>query len=278
MIETFSDFAQFKRKAAELDVNVNLDELQEIDVVFLESYGNYVILAIKTTGGKKNDILVLGEKNSLLYSEKTFGEKDYRIFKHTLQKQYGESTVLTLLTLRSTLEDYSGAFKILDETIDSLEAEYRPGLAEETTTKLRRLTNRVEDFATLMMSLEERKIVQVNANLVTYDYGITTAKAQHLLDRCRNHLHQLRDIQRQAEMKESHEMNRNIAELASAAKKLAAISAILLVPVIIAGHFGFNFNYLTGLGAMPSAFPTLLVAEIALTALAAWYLKKMRWF
>ena len=276
MIETFTDFEQFKKKAQEMGVGVNLQELLDIPVTFLESYEDYVIISIKISGNLQNNILVLSEKQSLLYSDKTFGEKDYKMFRFTLQKPAGESTVLTFLVLRSALDEYQNVFKILDEKIDSLEKAYDVDEAEQSTARLRRLTNRVEDFVNLVISLEERKIRQVNTSFVAYDYGLVLAKAQHLLDRCRNHLNQLRDIQRDADVRQTRETNKRIEDLTNVMKKLTAFTVVLMVPTLIATNYGMNFKFMPEL-EVSWAYPTILLLQIILLVVLALYFRKKGW-
>ena len=276
MIENFSDFEQFKKKAQELGVGVNLDELLGLDVTFLESYEDYVIISMKVAGETPHNILILSEKDAFLYSAKSYGEKDYKMFRFTLQKPYGEATVLAFLTLRSVLEEYQSSFKILDERIDALETVYETKTAEETSVRLRRLTNRVEDFVHLLISLEERKIVQVNTSLISYDYGLMLAKAQHLLDRCRNHLSQLRDIQHEAEMRQTKETNKRIEDLTNVMKKLTSITVIIMLPTLVASHYGMNFTNIPELG-IPWAYPAVIVVEILLIAAAVFYFRKRGW-
>ncbi len=283
MIETFSDFAQFKSKAKEIGVSVNLDELLGVNGIFLESYEDYVIISLKdyadnTTNVLSANILVLSEKDALLYSErKTFGEKDYKFFRNTLQKPYGEPTVLTLLMLRDVLANYQTAFKAIDEKIDVLEKRYDIDSAEEITVVLRKLTNRTEGFTHLLVSLEERKIIHVNTSYVAYDYKLVLTKGQYLLDRCRNHLNQLRDIQHEADMKQTRETNKRIEDLTVTVKRLTALTIVLMIPTIIAGHFGMNFKYMPELD-VPWAYPAVIIAQIVITLGVAWYLKKKGWF
>lgn len=281
VIETFTDFQQFKHKAQEIGVGVNLDELLAVDIIFLESYEDYLIISIKdysqnTSNGLSSNILIVSEKHVLLYSDKTFGEKDYKMFRFTLQKQFGESTVLTLLTLREIFNNYQNAFKIIDEKIDTLELAYSIDDAEENTVRLRKLTNRIEDFVHLLVSLEERKIRQVDTSLVAYDYRLTITKAQHLLDRCRNHLNQLRDIQREADMRQTRETNRRIEDLTNVMKKLTAITVIIMLPTLVASHYGMNFTYMPELD-IPWAYPVIITVEFILAIVAALYFRKRGW-
>ncbi len=281
MIETFTDFAQFKKKAQEIGVGVNLDELLAVDIVFLESYEDYLIISVKdysqnASNGLSNNILILSEKDVLLYSDKTFGEKDYKMFRFTLQKQFGESTVIALLALREIFNNYQNAFKTIDEKIDLLERAYDIENAEETTVKLRKLTNRIEDLEHLLVSLEERKIRQVDTSLVAYDYRLMITKAQHLLDRCRNHLNQIRDIQREADMRQTRETNKRIEDLTNVMKKLTAITVILMIPNIIAGHFGMNFRYMPEL-TVEWAYPAVIALQVLMMVIGFIYFKKRGW-
>lgn len=282
MIETFTDFEQFKRKAQESGVSVNLDELLSVNIVFLESYEDYVIISVKdysegSSNGLSPNILILSDKYALLYSEKkNFGEKDYKLFRNTLTRQFGESTVLTFLTLREILANYKTSFTAIDEKIDDLEKKYDMDKAEEATVLLRKHTNRIEDFVHLLVSLEERKISQVYTSYVAYDYKLTLTKSQNLLDRCRNHLNQLRDIQREAEMRETRETNKRIEDLTNVMKRLTAITVVLMIPNIIGSHFGMNFRYMPELD-IPLAYPAVILITIVITIATAIYLRKKGW-
>ncbi|NUN11072.1 hypothetical protein HUU53_00300 [Candidatus Micrarchaeota archaeon] len=280
MIETFVNFDDFKKRAIELGVAVNLDELLSLNIVFLESYEDYVIISVRDYNGTnepKNNILLLSEKNALLYSEnKQFNDNDYKMFRISMQKQYGESSVLSLLTLRAIVKNYQQTFNQIDENIDVIEKGLKAEIVEDATVKLRKLTNRIEDFVILLTSLEERKIKQVNTGLVAYDYDLVYTKAQQLLDRCRNHLSQLRDIQWEIDSKQTKETNKRIEELNLVVKRLTGITIVLMIPNIIAGHFGMNFIYMPEL-AIEWAYPAVIVGQIIVTLTAALWMKKKGW-
>jgi len=291
VIEVFANFEDFKKKAQQIGVGVDLSKLLTVDIAFLESYGEYVIISIKdyssesaNESGMANrlvvgeNILILSEKDALLYSEsKSFGENDYKMYRYTLQKPFGESTVLAFLTLDKVLDSYQNAFKAIDEKIDELEKNYSMEEAEQTTVRLRKLTDRVEDFVSLLISLEERKIKQVNTSLVGYDYHLSISKAQNLLDRCRNHLGQLRDIQKDVETRQAHETNKNIAELTLVMKKLASITVILLIPTAIALNYGVATRYLPELNTAIQSYYTIIIVQIALVLALLFYFQKKKW-
>ncbi|MFH1056737.1 MAG: CorA family divalent cation transporter, partial [Candidatus Micrarchaeota archaeon] len=182
----------------------------------------------------------------------------------------------TLLTLREVLSNYHKDFNTVDENIDQLEKSYHIDSAEKTTTHLRRLTNRIEDLVNLLVSLEERKIRQVNTSFVGYDYKLVLTKAQHLLDRCRNHLNQLRDIQRESDMRQTRETNKRIEDLTNVMKKLTAITVLLMVPTLVASNYGMNFRFMPELN-VEWAYPAIVASEIIIVIAIALYFRKVKW-
>ncbi len=290
MIQTFTNFEDFRKKAQEIGVGVNLSELFQLDIVFLESFGDYIIISLKDYASENQEdsegkllvvsdnILILGNQNSLLYSRsKSFGDKDYALFKRTLlQQQDGESTVLAYLTLREALNSYVQAFNAIDQKIDDLEKNYVTEDGEETAVRLRKLTNRVEDYSNLLIALEERKIQQVNASSISYDYALLKSHAQHLLDRCRNHLNQLREVQREAELKLLKERERQFKELSALMRKFTAFVILLFVVFLLAVNFQLAAEYIKNAG-ITEQYPSFLTLELAVIAVLVFYFKRKNW-
>jgi len=288
MIKTFANFEDFKKNARQLGLEVDLSELFSIEIAFLETYGQFVLVSIKdyakesSGGGGGNlilgdNILVLSEKDSFLYSRnKAFGEEDYKLFKHTLQKQYGEPTVLTFLALREVLNSYLNAFNAMDQKIDDLERKYDAEDAEQTTVRLRRLTNKVEDLANLLIILEERKIKQVYTGLIAYDYDLLKSRAQHLLDRCRNHLGQLRDIQTEAETKQSRQSMTHLQTLSTSIKRITALVVVVFVTLLIAINFEIAAKYFPDLQSSAS-YANFLIVDVLAVAVLLFFFRRNSW-
>ncbi len=276
MIETFTNFERFEAEAKKIGVEVDLRALLTLDFLFLEEYKNFMILSLRDYEKEPSNILVLSLDKNLLYSMKEFTDRDFRMFSHTIQKKYGESTVLTYLVCKAVLESYTRKFEELNALIDEFEAGRELNRFEDTSISLRKTMDRVEDFLNILITLEERKIRQVNTAFVSYDYELLVSRTQHLLDRCRNHVNQMRDIRTQIEMRSTMELNKRIERLTDIMKKLTALTLIFMIPNIIAGHFGMNFKFMPELG-IPEAYPATIIGSLAITISAALYMKKIGW-
>jgi len=276
LIETFNNFERFEAEARKLGVEVDLRALLTLDFLFLEEYKDFVILSLRDYEKEPSNILILSLDKNLLYSGKQFSERDFRLFSHSIQKKYGESTVLTYLVCKAVLESYAKKFEELNFLIDEFEAGRQLERFEETSISLRKTMDRVEDFLNILISLEERKIRQVNTGFISYDYELLISRTRHLLDRCRNHVNQMRDIRTQLEMRSTLELNKRIERLTDIMKKLTALTLIFMIPNIIAGHFGMNFKYMPEL-SVPEAYPAVIIASLAITISVALYMKKIDW-
>ncbi|NYZ77800.1 magnesium transporter CorA family protein [Candidatus Micrarchaeota archaeon] len=276
MIETFTNFERFEAEAKKLGVEVDLRALLTLDFLFLEQYKDFVILSLRDYEKEPSNIVILSLDKNLMYSGKEFADRDFRMFSYTIQKKYGESSVLTYLVSKAVLESYTKKFEELNDLIDEFEAGHELDRFEDTSISLRKTMDRVEDFLNILITLEERKIRQVNTAFISYDYELLISRTRHLLDRCRNHVNQLRDIRTQIEMRSTIELNKRIERLTDIMKKLTALTLIFMIPNIIASHFGMNFKFMPEL-SMPEAYPAVIIGSLAISIGAALYMKKIGW-
>jgi magnesium transporter len=86
----------------------------------------------------------------------------------------------------------------------------------------------------------------------------------------------LKDIAHENEMKVTIELNRRIERLNDIVKRLTALTVILMIPTLIASHFGMNFVYMPEL-RMPLAYPVVIISQIAVIASVVFILKSIRW-
>jgi len=276
LIESFTNFERFEAEAKKLGVEVDLRALLTLDFLFLEEYKDFVILSLRDYEKEPSNILILSLEKNLLYSGKEFADRDFRMFSHTIQKKYGESSVLTYLVCKAVLESYTKKFEELNAVIDEFEAGRELDRFEDSSISLRKTMDRVEDFLNILITLEERKIRQVNTGFISYDYELLISRSRHLLDRCRNHVNQLRDIRTQIEMRSTIELNKRIERLTDIMKKLTALTLIFMIPNIIAGHFGMNFKFMPELNS-PIAYPIVIIIAIVVPVIAAVYMRKIGW-
>lgn len=269
MIKAFEDFKEFKKEAEELGYPRNLEELISLDFNFFEKYEEFTVINLRDYGYEnKNNLLVLTDQQSLLYSEKTIEEKDLRLYKFTLKKKYGESTVLALLTAQQVLENYEDYFEKINKDIDELEESLNIDRIQENAKKLRKLHDQVEDFEDLLLEVKGRKVREIRTDYVTYDFDLLVGKTTHLLDRIKSHLSQLNNLRNEYDILSTRELNHKITFLTEVMKKLTAITVILTVPMLIGSWYGMNFKYMPELG-LEWTYPALIAITIAITVFIA---------
>ncbi len=273
MIGIYTNFEQFLEQARQIGVEVDLHALLGLDVLFFEQYEQYTILSLKDYSGAPNNLLILSKERSLLYSEKQITQRDFRLFRQEVKKKYGESTALALLALQEVLKSYSKQFDKSNQEIDSYTGAQDLPRIETTSIELRKLTVRVEDFVNLLYTLEDRKVPMFVTQYISYDYDLLLARARHLLDRCRNHLQELRDLRGEIEIKNTNQLNKRLEELTNIMKKLTALTLILMIPTIVFTVYGMNFTYMPELDH-PLGYPIVLVMTGLFTLLAVFLMRR----
>lgn len=280
MIRTFTAFGDFEKEARGMGVEEDLRALLTLDLLFVERYKNYTIINMQDYKPEPNNILVLSHDKSLLYSTREPEERDFRLYKKISPRHFGESTVLALVTAKNVLDNYAAHFEEFNTEIDELAEMEKPDLDRLSYVgkRLRKLTDRVEDFLDLLIKLEDRKIREVNTGYVGYDYDVITAKARHLLDRCKSHQLQVRELRTEYDIKVAGELNMRLAHLTDVTKKLTGLAVIIAIPMVIAAIYGMNVG-LAGLppADWPHAFLIIIGSMIVVTALAFAYARKKDW-
>ena len=272
MIQTFTKFDEFAAAARDAGVDVNLEDLLRLDLLFFEPYKKYLIINLKQYGESQNNILILSKDANLYYSSSKLPRRDLRLYKAVLTKKNGESTVLAQVALRRALKNYSATFSRIDSKIDSFGKNSSLESIEETTELLRKVSDRVEDFLSLLMSLEDRRIKEVETKYLSYDYDVVLARSRLLVDRCRNHLKELRDIRDEIDIKFTRQLNKSIEKLTVVMAFLALASLAISIPNTVATFFGIPaFSE-----AVPMGFMLLMVivSSILVTIWSYYYWKK----
>ncbi|MBI3587951.1 hypothetical protein HY995_00895 [Candidatus Micrarchaeota archaeon] len=276
MIRNFTEFAEFEKAVKGFGVEVDLKSLTELDFNFFDKYGRYVIINLRDFSENPNNLMVLSEGDSFLYSSKRIDESQFRLFRHTMKKKFGESTVLTYLVFKSVLSSYSNAFERINAEIDEEDERLNPHQVERLGRRLRKLGDKVEDIVDLMIKLEDRDIREVNTAFISYDYDVMLAKLRHLLDRIKSHSQQIVGLRNEIEIRNTYELNKRIENLSDVVKKLTAITIIFMIPTIVAGHFGMNLGHLSTLldvtqpGAEATIIGWTIVAMVAMAGFLKW--------
>ncbi|OIO24817.1 hypothetical protein AUJ14_05510 [Candidatus Micrarchaeota archaeon CG1_02_55_22] len=281
-IQTFQDFEEFEAAAKAKGISVDLKALLALQLTFYEQYEDHVIISMKGYDegpDNCNNVLIMFKDNTLVYTKYQFNDNDYKLFKHTMQKEYGESTVATLLTFKYTLATYQRQFDSINKFIDDFnDANPDVDALESKAKHLRRLINRVEDLLDVMIWLEDRKIRQVNTSYVSYDYDVLTAKVRYLIDRSQNHRQEIQNIRNDLEVRSTRDVNKRLESLNVAVKRLTAITIILMIPNVVAGHFGMNFQQMIIPWNTPYGEYAAIGASAILMLATYYYMKKKDWF
>ncbi len=278
MIRTFSDFNEFKKAAIELGLEVDLEALTTLDVLFFGSYKNFLILDFRDYGENPNNLLILSRDQSLLYADTQFTSRDYKFYRLTMRQQFGESTVISLLTMREVMNGYSKKFEELHAALDNAEQVVDVDELDEIGKAFRKLQDKLEDFVAAILRLRDRKLPHVNTKYVSYDFNVLAGKAQHTLDRTRNQLSRIAGLRSELEVKATKDLSENVEKLTVIMAYLTLASLVVSVPNTVATVFGIGkVADLLGTGWIWFwiVLFTLLSVAVALWIFRRW--KKKKW-
>lgn len=277
MIFSTDAWSEFEEKIRAFGVKEDLRSLTTLELNFFERYGGYSVVNLREfASAQPNNMLVLSEKDSFLYSNQKVDEGALKLFKYTLKKEYGESTVLALLTMKKVLLNYSAEFENINSAIDKQEEILDAVSIERLARHLRKLNDAVEDFFDVLIKLEDREVREVNTSYVNYDYDVLRGKTRHLLDRIKSHVDQIAWLRDEIELKSTREVNKRLESLTNIMKRLTAITMILLLPNIISGHFGMNFRVMPLLDWQWGE-PFVILLSLSLMGIAVIYFSRKGW-
>jgi Mg2+ and Co2+ transporter CorA len=142
--------------------------------------------------------------------------------------------------------------------------------------EVERRQDRLEELYDLVLRLQERTYPQVNTEYIAFDYRVLIAETNSLYGRFRRRLSLLRDLRQDFETQTTSELNTKIVKLNDVVKKLTAITVILMIPNLIAGHFGMNFEFMPELH-VPWAYPAVIGFQFAFMVVAYLWFRKIDW-
>ncbi|MEK6974093.1 MAG: hypothetical protein AABW41_02560 [Nanoarchaeota archaeon] len=238
MIKFYADIEDFKKEVNTLQLEINLEAVTNIDFTFFEHNEDYTLIFVPDYDlFNPENILVVAKKNVYLYSTKKFNNFE-RNFKEALKKPYGESTVVTLMLLRTILKNYSHEFEKIRQELNSLDVDPLLEKVEESGRSLRRLTDRFEELLQLIIVLKERDIKEFNTSYINFDYDMLNAESRYWLERCRSHVYRISSLRTKYEMKSNRELNATITRLTLIMTFLSIIGIVVSVPGTIGAIFG----------------------------------------
>ncbi len=276
-IRYFSELNEFSKAVEEAGFMFDFQSVAKLNTSFLKTSDKCTIINIKDYEDQDpNNLLFLGDGKSFAYSKKPPPAELYESFSKVLDKPYGKCTVLAFLTLDKAVDSYKTRLDTLVNGMRDLEQTFDAKKYRDLFLEFERLYDRLEDFHDIVIRLEERTVKEVETRHISFDYSILLAETTGLLDRCRNRFNMLKDVARDNEREVTTELNRRIERLNEVMKKLTALTVILMIPNIISGHFGMNFQYMYEL-SIREAYPIVIVIQITLTVTAAVIFRKVKW-
>ncbi len=237
MISQFSNFDDFVKKAQQIGITSDLKALLTLDIMFYEEYDDYLVVSLVDFDSQPNKILIISEKECLVYPE-------ILNVKHALytapSKGKGnsrDSTVTTFLALKKILGSYTAYYEKLNHQIEHAGQTLDLDEIEEVDKRLKKFSDVVHSFETLLIELEESTLKYINVELIGYDYDLLLAKATHLSEVCRGLKGELSIVRDKTEVRFSKELNRNIVRLTQIMAYLILVVAIISVPNTVAALF-----------------------------------------
>jgi len=276
--QLFSDIASFS-KAVESATGLILDfaSLTELTTDFIQASDQYLILNVKEYGSKQPDnLLFLTEDKAFAFSSKYPPLTIVKAFEDVLDKPFGKSTILSFLILGKVLENHKQQLETLIKRIRELEDNFDHAVYRNLSLEFARFSDRIEEFHDLLLGLQERRYKQVETQYISFDYRVLIAESLSLQGRCRRRLSTLKELRQEHEMQATEEVNQRLVKLNDVVKRLTAITIILMLPTLIASHFGMNFEYMPELHIW-WAYPTVIGAQLAVIAAFVIVFRKIGW-
>jgi hypothetical protein len=272
----FDDLASFSR-AAETETGRVFDfaSITRLATDFIQSSDKYLLVNIKESDGE-NNLLLLTEEKGYAFSKKPLSLESARTFSDVLPKAFGRSTILAFLILDKALESYKQQLETFVERGRELEEDFDYLPYRNLAMDLERFNDRLEGFHDVLLRLQGSKYKQVETHYIAFDYDVLIAESMGLQGRGRRRLAVLIDIRQDHDMRATEELNQKIVKLNDVVKKLTALTVILMLPTLIASHFGMNFAYMPELKIW-WVYPAVIISQLVLMVAGFMWFRKIRW-
>ncbi len=215
--------------------DMDLTKILSLDFPFLSNEDNAMLISIPSYGEMSRNLIYSSKETFVLTSAKIDSLGN---FKKILNKKYGESTVATLLILKSVLRNYSQEFGRIREEMNRLEIDPRIEIIEEKGRELRKLTDKMEGLFQLIIELKERDIQSFDTALIPFEYDLLNVEARYLLERCRSHVYRIASLRTKSEMQSNRELNDTMKKLTVIMTFLSIAGIVVNVPGTVGAIFG----------------------------------------
>ncbi|MBI4187999.1 MAG: magnesium transporter CorA family protein [Chloroflexi bacterium] len=272
----FDDLASFSRAvAAETGRVFDFASVVQLATDLVQSSDKYLLLNIKEADGE-NDLLFLSEEKAYIFSSKSPLLESVKTFSDVLPKPFGRSTILTFVILDKALDSYKQQLEIFIERSRKLEGDFDYVEYRNLALALEHFNDGLEGLHDVLLRLQGSKYKQVESRYIAFDYDILIAESMGLQSRARRRLAVLIGIRQDHDTRATEELNQKIVNLNDVVKKLTAITVILMIPTLIASHFGMNFAFMPELKIW-WAYPTVVIAQFMFMGAGIVLFRRIGW-
>lgn len=274
----FNDLNAFEKAVESVEhIDFNFESLIDVSGDFIEGTEKYLILNIKDNVEEDpNNILFLTERKAFLYSKKSPPLERMKFYQKVLIQPFGYSTILTFIVISKVLSSYKKRLESLLLEIRELENKFILNKYHAVALEVERRHDRLEELSDLVLRLQERVYPQIETEYISFDYRVLVAEVNSLEGRYRRRLSMVRDLRQDFETQTTSELNTKIVKLNDVVKKLTAITVILMIPNLIASHFGMNFVNMPELSAA-WAYPAVIIFQFLFMGLGFWWFRRTGW-
>ena len=275
---TFDNLAAFS-EAVEAAAGVALDlaSVVGLNTDFIDASDQYLLLNVKEYGGEDpNNLLFLTEDKVYAFSNKHPPLEAAKAFEDVLPKPFGKSTVLSFLFLNKVLGNHKQRLEVLINRVRKLEDSFDHVEYRSLALEFERFSDRLEEFHDLLLRLQERPYKQVETQYISFDYRVLIAESLSLQGRCRRRLSTIKELRQEYEMRATEELNQKLVKLNDVVKRLTALTVILMIPTLIASHFGMNFAYMPELRVW-WAYPAVVIFQLVFMGIGFIVFRKIGW-
>jgi Mg2+ and Co2+ transporter CorA len=255
----------------------DLQSVLELNTDFSQVTSQYLLLDIKEYNSATPDnLLFMMEDMVFVCSHNAPSLSMIDEFEDILQKSFGKSTIATFLVINKVMENHIQQLELLGKGIRSLEVDFVHDTYRSLSLEFERYSDRLEEFHDLILGLQERRFKQVETQYISFDYRVLIAESQSLQARCRRRLNYLKDLRQDHELKSTEELNQRMVKMNDILKKLTSITVILMLPTLIASHFGMNFLHMPELRIW-WVYPMVIVAQVVIMGICFIIFRKIDW-
>jgi Mg2+ and Co2+ transporter CorA len=249
----------------------------DLNTDFAQVSSQYLLLNIKEyNSGNADNLLFLSEDKIIVCSQNAPAPAMVKPFEDVLGQSFGKSTIITFLVVNKILDNHVLQLETLSRGIRNLDEDFNHDEYRSLSLEFERFSDRLEEFHDLIIGLQERRYKHVQTQYISFDYRVLIAESQSLQARCRRRISYIKDLRQDHEMMSTEELNHRIVRMNDILKKLTSITVILMLPTLIASHFGMNFANMPEL-QIPWVYPAVIVAQLIIMGVFFLIFRKIGW-